>query len=151
VAALSLIPHPAPDAAALVDGRVSIRIPADWSVERITGGPGSDRLHAAAPGGSPSLHLTQSTGDAATTPQQLAETLRAAMRSEAVGVFTDLAATATDDGRPAVTYREHRAGATTVWTVVLAGEVRIALGCQTPDEDVPEVCAEAVRSAHAIR
>lgn len=66
------------------------------------------------------------------------------------GAFVDFRADGEVGGRPAVTYRELRAGSRTDWAVIVDGDVRIAVGCQTgrgPAERLGEECLRAVRSA----
>ena len=69
-------------------------------------------------------------------------------------MFTDFDADARVAGRPAATYREHRAGTEITWAVVVDGALRIAIGCQSAAghrHDVAGPCLEAVRSARAVR
>lgn len=142
------------DPAVLVEGRAAMRVPADWVVERITAGPGSARVRIGAPGGSMALHLTQSESPVATTIDEVGASLRRALAAEPDGVFTDFDPAGRFGGRPAVTYREHRPGSETRWAVVVDGTLRIAIGCQSAPrhrDDLTAVCAEAVRSAHAVR
>ena len=137
----------------LTEGRVAVRVPASWNVERITAGAGSARVRVAATGGLPALHITQSTGPEGTTGAELAESLREAIESETAGVFVDFDAGGENGGRPAVRYVERRTGSETRWTVLVDGTVRIAVGCQSAPAhaDLIEVaCAQAVRSAHAV-
>ncbi|SEH92673.1 type VII secretion-associated protein, Rv3446c family, C-terminal domain-containing protein [Mycolicibacterium rutilum] len=141
-----------PDRAArlLVEGRIGVLVPADWPVRRITSGPGSARLQAISPsGGDVALHLTQSVGpDLA----QTAEALSAALAYEPDGVFVDFTPADTRAGRPAVTYREMRAGRQVAWTVLVESGVRIAIGCQSApgrEADVRDACEQAIRSARA--
>jgi type VII secretion-associated protein (TIGR03931 family) len=150
-AAQNLSPRPPADPATrlLVEGRVAVAVPAQWTDERVTTGPGSARVRVSAAGGSPALHITQSVGSTA----DVAESLRRAIGSEPVGVFVDFDPSGERGGRPAVTYVERRAGSETRWSVVTDGDLRIAIGCQsTPglDAAVEDVCAEAVRTAHAV-
>ena len=82
------------------------------------------------------LHITQSrvpTADLAAT----ADALRSAAAAQPPGVFVDFRPDDRRAGRPAVTYREVRPGHDIRWTVVVAGRVRISIGCQsTPDNVV---------------
>ncbi|PRC51933.1 type VII secretion-associated protein, partial [Mycobacterium sp. ITM-2017-0098] len=73
----------------LVDGRIAVRVPASWTVERITSGSGSARVRVSAPGGAPALHITQSAGSAVATIAAVADTLRRAIDAEPAGVFVD--------------------------------------------------------------
>ena len=151
-AAQTLSPSPPADSATrmLVEGRVAVAVPAQWTAQRLTTGPGSARVRVAAVGGSPALHITQSVG----TAEGVAESLRRAIESEPAGVFVDFDPSGERGGRPAVTYVERRAGSETRWSVVVDGDLRIAVGCQSAPGSaaaVDAVCAEAVRSAHAVR
>lgn len=148
--------RPPADAATrlLVDGRIAVRVPASWTVERITSGSGSARVRVSAPGGAPALHITQSAGPAATTIADVAESLRRAIDTEPVGVFVDFDPSGERGGRPAVTYVEKRAAGETRWAVLVDGSVRIAIGCQAAPGDpaaVEDACLQAVRSAHVVR
>lgn len=137
--------------AILVEGRAAVRVPADWVAERLTDGPGSARVRVGPPGGSTALHVTQSDGP---TAQPVGESLRRALEAEPPGVFSDFDAGARVAGRPAVTYREHRAGTEITWAVVVDGTLRIAIGCQSAAghrDAVAGPCLEAVRSARAVR
>ena len=73
----------------LVDGGVAVRVPAPWTVERVTSGSGSARVRVSAPGGVPALHITQSADPGAGTIADVAESLRRAIDSEPDGVFVD--------------------------------------------------------------
>lgn len=135
----------------LVEGRAAIEVPADWTADRITSGPGSARVRIAASEGLPAVHLTQSLGPAGLA--DIAESLRRAITSAPAGVFVDFRPDGTVGDRSAVTYREVRDGSQTQWAVVGDGEVRIAIGCQSAPGDadsVATVCARAVHSAHAV-
>lgn len=138
----------------LTEGGITVRVPASWSVERITSGSGSARIRVAAPGGSPALHLTQSVAPAGSTLTDAAESLRRAIESETDGIFADFDPVAQFGDRPAVSYVERRMGSVTRWAVVLDGAVRIAVGCQSAPDDViaiEDICVEAVRSAQVVR
>lgn len=135
----------------LTEGRAAIEVPADWTIERVTAGPGSARVRIAAAGGLPALHLTQSVGPADLA--QIAESLRQAITLEPAGVFVDIRSDGAAGDRAAVTYLEVRDGSRTQWAIVADGQVRIAVGCQSsPDgaEAIAVACARAVRSAHAV-
>jgi type VII secretion-associated protein (TIGR03931 family) len=134
----------------LVEGRMTVRVPAPWAVQRVTSGPGARRLRATSPD-EPliALHLTWSYAPDMTLADA-AGVLARAMAEEPSGVFADFRAEATVAGRPVVTYRELRPGRVITWIVVLTGSTRISIGCQSPpgrDGDVREVCDDAVRSA----
>ncbi len=139
----------------VVEGRVAVRVPARWIVERITSGPGSARLQVSAPtDDATALHITQSVGATSTPIAEVAESLKHAMESEPPGVFTDFDPAGSIGGRPAVTYRELRAGSETVWAVVVDGAIRIAIGCQSPPahrDPIDDACVRAVQSAHVVR
>lgn len=138
----------------LVEGRAAVRVPAAWTVEHITSGPGSARVRVAAPGGSPALHITQADAEVTTSVEQLFESLRRALRAEPPGVFVDFDPDGDVGGRPAVTYREVRADSETFWAVVADGALRIAVGCQSAlgrRASVWDACVRAVESAHARR
>lgn len=138
----------------LTEGRVAMDVPAGWSVHRVTAGPGSARVQVSAPGGTPALHLTQSVTSGPASLSDVAESLRSAIELAPDGVFVDFRADATVGDRPAVTYRELRAGSRTDWAVVVDGDVRIAVGCQAEGQHAAgpgEECVRAVRSARAVR
>lgn len=134
----------------VVEGRMSVRIPANWDVQRVHGGPGSRRLQASSPTDSTiALHLTSAYAPE-TTLADTAHVLGRAMARESPGVFADLRGEVTVAGRPAVTYRESRPGRIITWVVVVVGVTRISIGCQSPpgrESDVRSACEEAVRSA----
>jgi type VII secretion-associated protein (TIGR03931 family) len=154
-AAQALSGRPQAATTLLVEGRVSVRVPAQWAVERITSGPGSARVRVSAPTDHlTALHITQSTGATSTTIAEVAESLRRAFESEPRGVFTEFDAAGSVSGRPAVTYREIRAGSETNWAVVIDAEMRIAIGCQSPPagrDAIHDSCLRAVESAHVVR
>ncbi|CAN5680507.1 type VII secretion-associated protein [soil metagenome] len=137
----------------LVEGRVTMEIPAGWVVQRITAGPGSARVQVVSPtDGETALHMTQSQvrdNDLVAA----AEVLRRAFDGQPAGVFADFHPSDVRAGRPAITYREVRPGHEIRWTVLLDGTVRISIGCQSPadtERDIAAVCDQAVRSAHQI-
>lgn len=138
----------------LVEGRVALTVPADWSVQRVLAGPGSARVQVTSPSDPEvALHVTQSPVPPHETLSATAERLRRAIASEPDGVFVEFNPSGVAAGRPAVTYREVRASHQVRWTVVLDGPVRISVGCQSrpgADDAVREVCEQAVRSARAI-
>jgi len=138
----------------LVEGRVTLSVPAHWAVKRVVAGPGSARVQLTSPTDSEvALHVTQSSV-ADETLAVAAESLKRAIDAEPPGVFVDFNPSATSAGRPAVTYREVRAGHDIRWTVLLDGPVRISIGCQSRTDSagaVRDVCERAVRSAHALR
>ena len=137
----------------LVEGRVALTVPANWPTQRVVGGPGSARVQVTSPSDPEvALHVTQSPV-AGETLSGTAERLRRAIDAEPAGVFVDFNPYGTSAGRPAVTYREVRAGHQVRWTVLLDGVVRISVGCQSRpggEDAVRDVCEQAVRSAHSI-
>lgn len=144
-----VLPQP-PSERTVVEGRMAVRIPEHWTVERVTGGPGSRRLRVSAPGDRGiAMHLTWAYAPE-TTLAQAADVLSAAMAAEPPGVFVDLRPGGEAAGRPAVTYRELRTGSVIAWSVVLDGSTRISVGCQSPpgrEAEVRAACDEAVHSA----
>ena len=148
-------PHrlPAADTVALVEGRVAVAVPAQWTVRRVTGGPGSRRLEVGAPGDSGSaIHITW-----AYAPQDslgaAAAVLGRAAAAQPPGVFSDLH-TDVIAGRDVLTYQEVRPGRVIRWAVLLDGAIRIAVGCQSAPggaENVRAACEDAVRSAREVR
>ena len=146
----------------LVEGRVALTVPANWSAQRVLGGPGSARVQVTSPSDPEvALHVTQSAvpdttqekHEAREALQGTAERLRRAIDTEPAGVFVDFNPSAVSVGRSAVTYREVRAGHQVRWTVMLDGAVQISIGCQSrpgSEDAVREVCEQAVRSAHAF-
>ncbi|OBK52053.1 type VII secretion-associated protein [Mycobacterium sp. 1081908.1] len=137
----------------LVEGRVALTVPANWSAQRVVTGPGSARVQVTSPSDPEvALHVTQSpvVGE---TLSGAAERLKRAIDAEPAGVFVDFNPGGTSGGRPAVTYREVRPAHHVRWAVLLDGPVRISVGCQSRpggEEAVREACEQAVRSAHAI-
>jgi len=147
-------PEPAaPEPTALVEGRVVVRVPPDWTIQRITGGPGSRRVQVNSPSQpGVALHITQSYAPG-TTLADAADLIGRAIAGQPAGVFVDLRAADNVAGRSAVTYQEVRPGRVIRWTVLPAGAVRIGIGCQSPpagEDAVRAACAEAVRSARAL-
>lgn len=146
---------PARGAAAtfLVEGRVALTVPADWTARRVVTGPGSARVQVTSPSDPEvALHITQSPA-AGEALSGAAERLKRAIAAESAAVFVDFDPSGTSAGRPAVTYREVRAQHHVRWTVVLDGAVRISVGCQSRPggyDAVRDVCEQAVRSAHAV-
>lgn len=137
----------------LVEGRVALTVPANWTTQRVIAGPGSARVQVTSQSDREvALHITQSP-IADETLRITADRLKLAIDSEPAGVFVDFNPSGITAGRPAVTYREVRASHHVRWTVLVDGSVRISIGCQSRpggEDAVREVCEEAVRSAHAI-
>jgi type VII secretion-associated protein (TIGR03931 family) len=138
----------------LVEGRVGVKVPVRWTVQRITTGPGSARVQVVSPSNADIvLHITQSSIPSHLTLATVAGMLRTALADEPDGVFVEFNAADHRAGKPAVTYRENRAGHQVVWTVLIDDEVRIAIGCQSGPGREPlihDVCDQAIRSAHAV-
>ena len=98
------------------------------------------------------LHITQSYAPE-TTLAQAAEVLGRAVADQPPGVFVDFRSADDVADRPAVTYREVRAGRVIRWSVVLDRSTRISIGCQSApghEDTVRAVCDQAVRSAHEV-
>ena len=140
--------------ASLVEGRVAVSVPALWTVERITAGPGSRRVQVSSPADSRvALHITQ-TYAPGTTLADAATVLARGIAGHSEGTFVDFADVDDVAGRPAVTYREIRGGRVVRWVVFVDGATRISIGCQSaPDGDdaVREACEQAVRSAREVQ
>lgn len=146
---------PVPQAApvALVEGRVAVMIPRHWTVERVTGGPGSRRVQVHSPADPDvALHITQSYAPESTLTQT-AEVLGRAIAGQPAGVFVDLRPGAAVAGRPAVAYSEVRAGRVIDWSVLQAGSTRVSIGCQSPPgrrDAIRAACEQAIRSAREL-
>lgn len=141
------------DVAWLVEGRVAVEVPAGWTVERITAGPGSARVQVVSPAGrSEAIQVTQSRVSETESLESTAEALTSALADQPGGVFVDFAAAGERANRSAVTYREVRSDRSVDWTVLLDGGVRIAIGCQGPvtGPGPQAACDRAIRSAHAV-
>lgn len=133
----------------LVEGRVGVQIPAGWTVQRVTDGPGSARVEVVSPSNPQvMIHVTQSgVGDGA-----VAETLQRALDEQPPGVFVDFDPAAVIAARPVISYREVRTGREIRWAVFVDRAVRIAIGCQSARGQAAAVqpaCEAATRSAHA--
>lgn len=139
----------------LVEGRVTVEVPADWPVRRVTDGPGSARVEVISPTDPQTmLHLTQARVPDPTL-QAIAEALDRAVRqaNEQGEIFVDFNPAGASAGRSAVTYREVRDGHHIDWAVLVDGTVRIGIGCQSRGDGtggLGEVCQRAVRSARAL-
>lgn len=141
------------DVAWLVEGRVAVEVPAGWTVERITAGPGSARVQVVSPAGrSAAIQVTQSRVSDTESLESTAEALTSALADQPGGVFVDFAAAGERANRSAVTYREVRSDRSVDWTVLLDGGVRIAIGCQGPvaGPGPQAACDRAIRSARAV-
>jgi type VII secretion-associated protein (TIGR03931 family) len=144
---------PTPDRTTwIVEGPVTVEIPADWVVTRVTTGPGSARVQAMSQDGHAEVHLTRAQVSPLENLTATAGTLETALRGQPAGVFEAFRGDDVVAGRPAVTYREVRAGVVD-WTVVLDRGVRIAIGCRDASSAEPRrtaVCERAVRSARKL-
>lgn len=137
----------------LVEGRVAVEIPAQWTVERVTTGPGSARVQVVSPT-DPLwvIHVTQSRVPKEQTLDVTAAALEVALVEETDGAFVDFTARGRRAERPVVAYREIRPDRHVAWAVMLDRGLRIAIGCQgAPDDAGPEeFCDRAIRSARAV-
>lgn len=138
----------------LVEGRIALKVPVQWAVQRVTTGPGSARVQVVSPSDTDIVvHITQSSIPPHQTLAAVADTLRAALAQEPAGVFVDFNAADRRADKPAVTYRENRADHQVAWTVLVHDEVRIAIGCQSGpgrEQLVRDACEQAIQSAHAV-
>ncbi|OBF16153.1 type VII secretion-associated protein [Mycobacterium sp. ACS4331] len=146
-------PGPAGPTATLVEGRVAAAIPRDWTVRHVGTGPGSRRVEVVSPDTTKVLHLTQ-----APVPgrgmAEVAAQLRASLDSQSPGVFVDFNPGDQRAGRHVVSYREQRGARDIRWFVLVDGDTRIGIGCQSgrgAERDVAQVCDDAVRTARQIR
>ena len=146
-------PAPSPDAINIVEGRITVRVPAHWVVSRVTAGPGSRRVQASSPTEpNVALHITQSYSPGQTLADAAA-VLSPALDRQPHGVFVDFNATDHRAGRAALTYREIRIGREVGWTVIVDGATRISIGCQSGagrQGTVAEACDQAIKSAHEL-
>ena len=138
----------------LVEGRLAVSIPALWTVERITGGPGSHRMQVSSPvDPGIALHITQAYAPGADLAVA-AGVLGRAVAGQPAGTFVDFTGTDEVAGRPAVTYREIRPGRVVRWVVVVDGATRISIGCQSApgrEEAIRDACEQAIRSARELQ
>ncbi len=79
----------------LVEGRVAVKVPAQWAVRRITSGPGSARVQVTAPDDATAVLITQSQVRKGESLSATAATLRSALDDEQAGVFSPV-----QSGRP---------------------------------------------------
>ena len=137
----------------LVEGRIVVEVPPHWKVERVRSGSGSRRVQLDSPTDADiALHITAAYAPGSTLAQA-AEALGDAVAAATPGVFVGFRADGEVAGRPAVTYREVRAGRVVDWSVVLSGSTRIGIGCQSaPDrtEVVRGACEQAIRTAREL-
>jgi type VII secretion-associated protein (TIGR03931 family) len=138
----------------LVEGRVGVMVPAQWTVQRVTSGPGSARVQVVSPDDADiAVHVTQSSLAPQQSREEVAQSLRAALSEEPDGVFVEFNPSDRRSDQPMVTYREIRADHHIAWFVLIDKSLRIAIGCQSApghDEAVREACDRAIRSAHAV-
>ena len=137
----------------LIEGRVALKVPALWAVQRITSGPGSARVQVMAPDNSTGVLMTQSQVREGETLTATSATLRSALDDQQAGVFSQFDPDGRRADRPAATYRELRDGRQIDWAVFVDDTVRIGIGCQSApgsEHAVRYACEEAIRSAHAL-
>jgi type VII secretion-associated protein (TIGR03931 family) len=137
----------------LIEGRVAVKVPALWGVQRITSGPGSARVQVTAPDKSTAILVTQSQVRKGETQSTTAAALRTALDDQQAGIFSAFNPDDRRADRPSATYRERRDGRQIDWAVFVDDTVRIGVGCQSApggEHAVRAVCEEAVRSAHAV-
>jgi type VII secretion-associated protein (TIGR03931 family) len=138
----------------LVEGRVGVKVPVQWEVQRITTGPGSARVQVVSPSDADIvLHITQSSIPSHQTLPMVADTLRKVLGEQPSGVFVDFNPADRRADRPVVTYREMRTDHEVAWTVLTDDDVRIAIGCQSGprrEHRVRDACDQAIQSAHAV-
>jgi len=144
-------PPAAVPVALLTEGRVTVLLPVDWEITRITDGAGSPRVQADSPDHPmAAILLTQS--PAGSDPARNAAVLKGALDRQPVGVFTDFRAADRRGGRVVTSYTERRDDREIAWAVFVDGPVRIAIGCQQPADGaqpIREHCDEALRSARS--
>lgn len=143
---------PAPsDTTWIVEGRVAFEAPADWTVERVTTGPGSARVQVVSPDGRAEVHVTQAAVAPRETLEGTARTLSVALGRQPDGVFEAFRPDDVVAGRAAVSYREVRSGVVD-WTVVVDRGVRIAIGCRddTAEPRRGVACERAITTARNL-
>jgi len=137
----------------LIEGRVAVKVPARWAVQRITAGPGSARVEVISPDDATAVLVTQSQVREGERLADTAAMLRNALDDQQDGVFSRFNPNDRRADRPAATYREVREGRQIDWTVFVDDTVRIAVGCESApgrEQAVQDICDEAIRSAHAV-
>ena len=138
----------------LVEGRVGVMVPAAWTAQRITAGPGSARVQVVSPTDADiALQITQSVAPQTSNLADTADSLHAAFAQATDGAFVEFNPSDRRAERDAVTYREVRPERRVAWTVLVDGSLRIAIGCQSaPSREhlVQRACESAIRSAHAV-
>jgi type VII secretion-associated protein (TIGR03931 family) len=145
-------PSPPPLVRALLEGRVTTQIPDGWEIRRVRNGPGSARVEVVAPDGAVALHVTQAPVPGRSLTDVAAD-LRTALDRQPPGVFTDFHPHDEYAGRPVVSYNERRGDRDIRWLVLVDGDTRIGIGCQSPvgaPHEVEQACGSAVRTAHEI-
>ncbi|WIM87637.1 type VII secretion-associated protein [Candidatus Mycobacterium wuenschmannii] len=137
----------------VVEGRVTLKVPAQWTTQRVVTGPGSARVQVTSPTDAEvALHVTQSRV-ALQGLEATAEFLKSAIDAADAGVFVDFNPGDHIAGRPVVSYREVRPGHVIRWIVWVERAIRISIGCQSRREDddpVRRECDLAVGSAHVL-
>ena len=137
----------------LVEGRVALKVPAPWAVQRVSSGPGSARVEVTSPDDSTAVLITQSQVHRGESLAVTSAVLRNALDDQQNGVFTRFNPDDRRADRPAATYRELRGARQIDWAVFVDDTVRIGIGCQSApggEQAVQDVCEEAIRSAHAL-
>lgn len=138
----------------LVEGRVGLMVPATWTAERITTGPGSARVQVVSPTDRDiALQITQSLARQPASLGETADSLHAALVETSDGAFVEFNPSDRRADRDAVTYREVRPERHVARTVLIDGSVRIAIGCQSaPGREhlIRQTCERAIRSAHEV-
>lgn len=138
----------------LVEGRVGVVVPAQWVVERVTGGPGSARVQVVSlTDAYAAVHITQSPLPPHSSHEEVVESLRGMLSQQPEGVFVDFNPSDHRADQPVATYREIRKDFYVAWTVLIDESLRIAIGCQSApghEESVRDACDQAIRSAHAV-
>ena len=137
----------------LVEGRVALKVPALWAVQRITSGAGSARVEVRAPDNATAVLVTQSRVPEGETLSATSAMLRRALDNQQTGVFSQFKPDDRRADRTAVTYRELRGGRQIDWAVFVDDTVRIGVGCQSApggELAVRYACEEAIKSAHAL-
>lgn len=136
----------------LVEGRLAVQIPAQWTTQRVTAGPGSARVQVTAPDNMTVIHVTQARVRKGEMLSATAAALRRALDDEETGVFSEFNPDDRRADRPAATYREVRGQRRIEWAVFVDDSLRIAIGCQSAGDEhaARDVCEQAIRSARAI-
>ena len=138
----------------LVEGRVALKVPALWAVQRITSGPGSARVQVMAPDNSIALYWSRSRRCV-----RVRRCRAPRRRCAALSTVSRRAYSASSSQRIVVRIAlsspigNSAVGARPTGRCSSTARVRIAIGCQSPpgdEEAVRHVCEEAIRSAHTV-